>query len=805
VLFEGTAEYTCFSGFSIDGKKGGAAKFSVECQEDGNFTGMKQCVPKVCGELKASDFENTNFKDEGEIHYPMSTEVTCLDGYTTDGAADGNKTFSVECLSSGEFETFDPKMCKPVSCGKPPEAPNATVISAKGDMVFHDHVTYKCDVGFTTGGEQDSPMTYDVACLGNGGFSSPTPDMICRNVNDCEGHTCGPFGTCVDLIGPAPAYTCNCQYGYIIKQDGDGEKHCGNKDDCKGADCGMGICKDLIGSYTCTCPGGYYVGLGDNGKKTCLPVMCSELTPEVKHGKITGAHSGPILFPKTLTYKCDQGYSMDGSPVEARRSFQIQCKADGVLHGLAECQPVSCGTPPVLEHTKLLAPDTSLESVDYLESAKYECDEGYALGGVAGGDASFAIKCHDDGHLDSPLVCEPVVCGFAPTFPNSKSGIANQMYFGQTALYECVYGYTLDGTPSGLNEYAISCLGNGSFTDMHTKSPCSPVSVKIPTIGHAHLNTYMGFSMNPEIEPPTTITYPNTLSFLCEPGYTANGLSSGSTTLSAMVTGHGEFNPAFPTECLPITYTIRGRTQDAPTANYMDGVLVQIEGTSFEGTSVNGHFTIQNVPAGTIKIKYTKQGYIDGEKTLNLQSDISSGGLADISMSPVMAADAWRVVLKWGVTPRDLDTYGRWASYKTCWYQKFQDDGIISSRLEHDDTDSYGPETLHLSGIGGCEGGSQFCDIRYSVNDYTQTGTMGETDVEVTLYNGNSIVGTWHIADCQETVSGDQFWWQVFTIDGMTNKLKWNCNQGPPPEDDFGGENLLLHKYGNKTKSLRGK
>jgi len=279
-MYEGTAEYECFSGFTIDSTKDGASKFSVECQDDGKFTELKQCMAKNCGALKSSDFENSNtdFVAVGEVIYPMSAEISCMDGYTTDGNSDGNKTFTVGCLASGEFEKLPVDMCKPVSCGKPLSAPNATTGQTL-PMAFGNHVTYKCLVGFTTGGEHGSPMTYDVECLGNGGFSSPTPDMLCRNVNDCEGHTCGPFGVCVDEIGPAPAYTCDCQFGYIIKQDGDGEKHCGNKDDCKGADCGVGVCKDLIGSYSCTCPGGYYVGLNEEGKKTCLPVVCSETTP----------------------------------------------------------------------------------------------------------------------------------------------------------------------------------------------------------------------------------------------------------------------------------------------------------------------------------------------------------------------------------------------------------------------------------------------------------------------------------------------------------------------------------------------
>jgi len=126
----------------------------------------------------------------------------------------------------------------------------------------------------------------------------------------------------------------------------------------------------------------------------------------------------------------------------------------------------------------------------------------------------------------------------------------------------------------------------------------------------------------------------------------------------------------------------------------------------------------------------------------------------------------------------------------------------MKARLEHDDVDSYGPETLHLSGVGKCVGGAYFCDINYKINDYTQTGIMGRTDVEITLYNGDRIAGHWKIADCQSTVSQDQLWWHVFTLDGMTNKLKWNCNQGPAPETPP-PELVQLQDHHGNTSSLR--
>jgi hypothetical protein len=390
---------------------------------------------------------------------------------------------------------------------------------------------------------------------------------------------------------------------------------------------------------------------------------------------------------------------------------------------------------------------------------------------------------------------------------------------------------------------------------------CKPVSIEILGIGHASLITYMGFNVGPEMPAPELAHYPNTVGYKCQDGFSVNGLSSGSKTFTSMVNWEGEWQPALPEECLPIVYKIRGLARDAPTADYLDGVEVLVKapwtchhydqnqndewcakagtqggyeyqynggkdpmncGTcwcckrqadvSFEGTSSNGHFSVVGVPAGQITVSYTKEGYISGERVIDLETDINTGGAADISMSPVLAANAWRVVLKWGAKPPDLDTYGMWGPYKSCWYQREQSDGYMSVRLEHDETQGFGPETLHLTGVGSCTGGSEYCDIKYSINDYTHTTAdpsgahiMPETDVEITLYNGDHIAGTWTIADCQDTVYDTGLWWHVFTIDGMTNELKWNCNQGPPPDGSEGAIGFLRQGSNSSSKFLKPK
>merc|ERR1719230_2577200 len=103
--------------------------------------------------------------------------------------------------------------------------PNATLKRVKSpykqkdekNLNFGEQAIYECRPGFSTGGEPSAPKKFKVECLQNGQISAPADDMQCRNINDCERHTCGPKGTCIDLIGPSPAYTCKCEFGFDLR------------------------------------------------------------------------------------------------------------------------------------------------------------------------------------------------------------------------------------------------------------------------------------------------------------------------------------------------------------------------------------------------------------------------------------------------------------------------------------------------------------------------------------------------------------------------------------------------------------
>jgi len=229
-----------------------------------------------------------------------------------------------------------------------------------------------------------------------------------------------------------------------------------------------------------------------------------------------------------------------------------------------------------------------------------------------------------------------------------------------------------------------------------------------------------------------------------------------------------------------IAFKINGRIKNARNGRSITGVRVVIEENGVAVTEVNsywGFFTLRNVPAGTVTIKYVKNGYITNEKSMQITGDVNSGGVADINMSPSMATDEWRSVLKWGRGPSDLDSYAKWGWSKVCWYGTRQRSNGLTGTLEQDRTSGYGPETVYLAGVGNCRGGSYYCDIKGLINDYTESGSMlREGQAEVTLYTGTRVAGVFKITDCPHTVSSDGNWWHVYTIDGATNQIKWACN-----------------------------
>jgi len=105
---------------------------------------MKQCLPKICGEpAKEINVMYSSTQDEGNIWYPMATQVICRDGYTVGGNTSDPTTFTVSCEDTGEFSKYDERGCVPVRCGEPPEMQNAKLDRLKEGFWNGGHLNYE--------------------------------------------------------------------------------------------------------------------------------------------------------------------------------------------------------------------------------------------------------------------------------------------------------------------------------------------------------------------------------------------------------------------------------------------------------------------------------------------------------------------------------------------------------------------------------------------------------------------------------------------------------------------------------------
>merc|ERR1719401_2432666 len=121
------------------------------------------------------------------------------------------------------------------------------------------------------------------------------------------------------------------------------------------------------------------------------------------------SHTGPVVFPESLRYNCDTGYSFDGSGLASKRRFHAWCRADGELQSMLSCQKVSCGAPHHFPNSMMrLRTGQNRDSIEYMDTVSYTCNAGHTLDGSASGQASFSTTCRDNGYFSGAASCVPV-------------------------------------------------------------------------------------------------------------------------------------------------------------------------------------------------------------------------------------------------------------------------------------------------------------------------------------------------------------------------------------------------------------
>lgn len=226
--------------------------------------------------------------------------------------------------------------------------------------------------------------------------------------------------------------------------------------------------------------------------------------------------------------------------------------------------------------------------------------------------------------------------------------------------------------------------------------------------------------------------------------------------------------------------------KDADTGLPVAGAVVSIDNGKWEVvTDENG---IVEIPAKVKNGKHTllitkDEEYVPTEQELVIaKKKISSA--SQISIPKVVSYDRIKIILDWGKYPRDLDanivTDGQRIYYKN------QD--IEGIRLDRDDKDSYGPETITLENPDSSK------TYSYYVSDYSNDNNefsnyLSKSGATVVVYKNNDFYNsytferptsgiTWHVFDI---VNGDIVEVNKITTDHIEDL----ASGGSSSSDDF--------------------
>merc|ERR1719191_1859568 len=384
-------------------------KYSCECDEgyENVMTPLKldSCQAVSCGNPPQVDFAFTE-SFASKITYKGTATYVCDMGYTLTGKSDGAIDFEIECKASGDFSKT--KECKPIECDMPPSdktpesKPNVT------SLVFPGVAEYKCDNGHTLTGQADAPKTFNVYCTSTG--------QVSAYPKGCKKIQCP--------VVPSVKYSRRSKTGPV---------DVGDKVEIECDEC-----------YTTTGeadgPVSFSVKCEESGLFTdpeiCSIVMCQP-GKKAKYSTVT-----PNLHFFTCgqmqEHFCEVGFTTDGKP-DGPSGWVTKCGTDGKMRAdTAEdlkCKRIECPAPKATKNAK----PKEAKKHEYLETATWECKDGYSITGLADGGKEFDMVCLADGTYGagSPADCIDInYC--VPENPCTANGLCKDLGPGKTSPgYEC--------------------------------------------------------------------------------------------------------------------------------------------------------------------------------------------------------------------------------------------------------------------------------------------------------------------------------------------------------------------------------
>ncbi|XP_035660141.1 CUB and sushi domain-containing protein 1-like [Branchiostoma floridae] len=475
-----TVSIMCEIGYKLDGSA------TRTCMASKTWSGIEtSCVLKTCPLLDAPDHGSVS----GGTNYGDMVTYSCETGYDMLG------TPTRTCQDSERWSGNQP-YCLKVQCNtlNPP-----TAGSVFGGNEYGESVQFSCWVGHTLTGSSNR------TCQEDGLWSGDQPTCV---ENECpeldsppNGYKTGgnSYGDIViffcndgyEMIGPSPVIMRTCEADKTWS---------GTPARCTRRSCpslappvngnltGNNLYGDVV---TITCDPGYELrgsstrGCLDNQQwngtsATCERVQCPPLSA-ISDGQMSGNN----FFTDRITFVCNSGYELTGSPSRT-------CTADGSWTGTQ----TTCNRKKCSDLSAPLNGNVTGETF-YGDTVVYSCRQGFDVSGSA------TRTCQADQRWSgTEPTCEKIKCPTLDRPPNG--GINGTNFYGDTVVFDCDVGYDLVGSQQRTCQSSQQWTGVQPYCE---RKRCPQLTV--PANGGANGGIYYG----------------DTAAYSCDPGYELIGSS----------------------------------------------------------------------------------------------------------------------------------------------------------------------------------------------------------------------------------------------------------------------------------------
>ncbi|XP_035675655.1 sushi, von Willebrand factor type A, EGF and pentraxin domain-containing protein 1-like [Branchiostoma floridae] len=422
-LYGDMVTFTCNVGFDLVGDQ------TRTCQSDQQWSGSQPyCQKQVCGQLLHPSHGTVS----GGTNYGDQVTFTCDPGYEIFGSV------TLTCLGNQQWSGAPPA-CTVITC--PPLSPVSNG-QMNGGTSYGDQVTIACNVGYSLSG---SPSR---TCMADGTWSGVQP--VCNHMK------------CPDLVAP--------QHGSM-----NGGTSIG---DTVTFSCDTGY--ELVGTSDQTCE---VTQTWSNATPTCTRLACQNLDPPT-YGTINVTGN---LYGDTVTFDCDVGYQLIGSPT-------LTCQSDQQWNASPpSCERIQC--PPLTSPAFGWHFPTQYY---YGYKVTFECDTGFNVIGSA------TLTCQADGQWSATEpTCERIQC--PPLSPISNGQMSGGgSFFNDRVTFVCDSGYDLHGSDRRI------CLSDGTWSGIQpvcNRTECPDLAA--PANGYVTLGTFYG----------------DTATYSCQIGYEIDGVA----------------------------------------------------------------------------------------------------------------------------------------------------------------------------------------------------------------------------------------------------------------------------------------